>query len=510
MSVDGEEIARFASTAPEQRNRTRWDERSLDLARFANRTVEVTFGVDGDLPGVFGAPALRDATYREERPNVLLVSIDTLRADRLGSYGYENARTPRLDAFAERSVRFANVRSQAPYTLPSHTSMLSGQVPSVHGIQMGGQVISNVRSPLLPRILSERGYRTLALTGGGFLNADFGFDKGFDGFTIIDPLRQPESKYLTKLSETDPARCSDELIAENGVGRIHEFLRESRDEPFFLFLHTYTVHDYDPPASHDRCAERGCTNARTDWRDFRLLPNPDGSMPDPVPATEDDRQHLSHRYDDALTYVDELLGTVFDELDRLGLRDDTIVVVTTDHGEEMLERGFVQHGKTLYEEVTRIPLIVAAPGLEGRVEPREAMTIDIVPTVLQRMAIPAPEHMQGIDLFGADRERPIWSEIHDSFVNKLTLREDGWKLIHNPPDEEVLFRAEQEFELYDLSTDPDERNNLAASRLEYVQKLREKLDRMHTLFDAKGRSLGEVGSGVVDNETQAQLKDLGY
>ena len=513
LSVDGTEVRRVETTAPSALGETRWRDETVDLSRWAGETVEIELAVEGDLPGVFGAPTLRDAGFRSDRPNLLLVSIDTLRADRVGCYGGPDGTTPRLDAFAAQGVRFANATSQAPYTLPAHATLFTGQVPTVHGIQRGGQVLSSERSPVLARILSERGYRTKAMTGGGFLNADFGFDKGFDAFTVIDPLRDPGSRYLAKLVQDDPGRFSTALIRENGTDGVRAFLRESRDAPFFLFLHTYTVHDYDPPASHRRCDARGCTSERTDWRPFRIVPNEERPLEAwrPRPVTEEDRAHLSHLYDDALAYVDELLGGILDELATLGLDESTIVVVTTDHGEELFDRGFVQHGKTLYEELMRVPMLLRAPGLSPRVVTAPAMTMDLAPTLLRLTGIPPDARMQGVDLLSpALAERASWSEIRDAFVHRYALRDASWKLIHSPHDDEVCLPAPVEWELYDLENDAAERRNLAGDEETRLETMRELLERHLEAFRAVAEQLGDVGAGEIDPETQLQLEALGY
>ena len=511
VTIDGEEVATCAGSGEvaESQADLRWHDHSIGLSAHAGETVDFTFFASGDLPVAFGAPTVRDRDFVAERPNLVLVSIDTLRRDRVSCYGYEEKTTPRIDEFARGAIVFDDAHCQAPYTLPSHATMFSGQFPSVHGIQAGGHVLSGARSPLLARTLSDAGYRTQAFTGGGFLNPDFGFDKGFDGFVNVDPLRQRGSKFLTELSRREPDRYPPELVNALGPQRVREWLREHSDEPFFLFVHTYTVHDYDPPDGFNRCEARGCTNDTLDIRNYKLGPKRGWN---PHPYTEDERAHLGHLYDDSLRYIDREVGVLLDEIDRLGLDENTIVVITTDHGEEMLERGFVQHGKTLYDEIGRIPMIVRIPGEAARRVDSPAMLVDLMPTLMAHMGIPRDPRMQGIDLLSvANTERPVWSEIRDAFVHRYAMRDESdWKLIHNPADDTVHFPGELEWELYDLTDDPGERTNLVDRERDRFDVLRARLESKRAALAKIGAGLGEIGTGELDPATAAQLRKLGY
>lgn len=512
VSVSGEEVVNEEILSPTRLVDTRWRKLNVDLTEFAGQAVRVTLSNEGDLPGVFGAAQIREAELSpadKERLNLVLISIDTLRSDHLGSYGYEEETSPNLDALAERSVRFSNVISQGPWTLPSHASLFSGQFSSVHGIRHLGHVLSSTRSPVLARILSDQGYRTQAFTGGGFVNPLFGFDKGFDGFRNMDPLRQRDSAFLLKQVENEPERYSKELIAENGPGAIKDWLSANGEQPFFLFLHTYTVHDYDPPKEFARCAERGCTHPFDDWHKYRLRTKSGWKT---RPYTEANRQHLNHTYDDSLLYVDHLLGDIFEHMDSLGLSENTIIAITSDHGEELLERGFVQHGKRLYEEGMRIPILLHVPGVEPAVDERHVMQIDLMPTLLAALGLEPDVRTQGIDLLDKNApERVTWSEVRDPFAHRYTARSaEGWKLIHSPPDDTVGFENLVEWELYDLNRDAGELHNLAASELEAFATMQVELERMRELNRVLSENMEAVGSGEMSDELASQLKDLGY
>ena len=522
VRVDGEECIRERASTSGDAAELRWREQTVDLARFAGRAVEVELAVEGGLPGLFGGPLVRDTAAAPALRNVLLVSIDTLRADHVGCYGYDGGTTPNLDALARRGILFRRAVSQAPYTLPAHATILSGQFPSVHRAERPSDQLSLQRSPLLAQTLARAGLRTQAFTGGVFLNADFGFDKGFDAFDPIDPLRPRESSFFAELVARSAARedrphrpweppfaVPAELLDERGPEHVLGWLDAHADEAFFLLLHTYVVHDYDPPAGWLDCAARGCTSERVDYNEYKISR---GLGWQARPVSDADRAHLVHRYDAALRYADDVLGRLLARLEELGIAERTVVVVTSDHGEEFFERGFVQHGKTLYEELLSVPLVLAVPGVAPRVVDEPVMTADVAPTILAALGLPPDPRMQGIDLLGRDLAgRGAWSEVHDDFVHKEAwLDPSGWKLIHAPPDESVVFPSEREWSLFDLGRDPGERAELSAAEARRFAELRARRERQRATLDDIARELGASEAGELSAETQAQLRQLGY
>ncbi len=522
VRVGGKEVLRSKEAVTGTLAESRWREHAIDLSANAGEEVELELALEGDLPGMFGAPVVRDSSAKTSALNLLLVSIDTLRADHVGCYGYGGGTTPNLDALARRGTLFRRVISQAPYTLPSHATMFSGQFPSIHGVQRPTDILSSLRSPILTQILADAGHRTQAFTGGVFLNADFGFAKGFDGFDSIDPMRHPESKFFRDLISRaralekqphrgwdPPAVLTEALVRERGPEHVLKWLGEHADEPFFVFVHTYVVHDYDPPPGYLSCHEQGCTSDREDFSEFWLTRGKEW-----VPhAVEDaDRAHLVHRYDAALRYVDGVLGRLVSRLEELGLAERTVVVVTSDHGEEFFERGFVQHGKTLFEELLRVPLVMRVPGRTPRVIEEPVMAVDAAPTILAALGLPPDPRMQGIDLLRGDpAERLIWSEIHDDFVHKYALVDPaGRKVIHAPPDDTVVFPAARTWSFFDLAADPKERHELAEDARPGFAELRASLERQRMALKELAESLAAVEEGEVSEETLQQLRQLGY
>ena len=507
MRVEGEEVRRVEVPLTARTLEARWRDVEADLSRWAGEAVTVELGVDGPAPGAFGAPSLRGTPPGARRPNVLLVSIDTLRADHVGAYGYERNTTPHLDALAASGILFTDCTAQAPYTLPSHVSMFSGQLASVHGVQEAGFAISAARTPMLAEMLNRRGYVTQAFTGGGYVSPVFGFARGFDGYCNIDSFRHGSSKHLQTMIEAQPDMVSRELFEEYGPARIEEWITDHRNDPFFLFLHTYAVHDFDPPPGY---IERFPEEIQSELDDFFDYFNYAYILEHGI--SDEDLAYIVRHYDAAVLYVDEVIGSVLAHLEKLGLREDTIVVVTSDHGKELTERGIIGHGVTLYEELTRVPLIVSVPGRAPAVVTTPVMSIDLAPTILAALGLPPDERMQGIDLLhGPPPPRAIWSEVSDTLAHKFAVRDQAsWKLIHGPPDREVLFKNEVPFELFHLDDDPGERTNLYAPDDERSRRLARMVKELRTSYGELGRALGAAGEGGLDAVTLAQLKQLGY
>jgi arylsulfatase A-like enzyme len=506
VRVDGVECLR-ASTAPRAPADTSWQDVEVELDSYAGRRVRLELGLEGPLPGLFGSPEVLDRAAAPAGWNVLLVSIDTLRADRVGAYGAATGATPHVDALAREGVLFEDASANAPYTLPAHATLFSGQFARVHGVEDRGRLLSPGRSPVLARMLAARGYRTQAFAAGGFLAPDFGFHAGFDGFAIVDPLRHPGSRYFADFRREYPEQNPSAWEAEPGVERVKRWIGAHVDEAFFLFLHTYEVHDYDPPPGTTACASEGCTSSLADHREL-LFPR----RTEKLPGTPEDRAHLGHLYDAALRHVDAELGAILAELERLGLARRTLVVVTSDHGEELFERGHLQHGKTLYDEVLRIPLVLRVPGAAPRSVSTPAMQVDVAPTILAALGFPLDPRMQGLDLLGETRgPRSIWAEVDDHFVQKASLRLDGWKLVHGPQGAAVSIPNEREWELYDLAGDPGEQRDVAEREPARLAKLRAELEAFEAHLRVAGEALGPIESGSELDERMERLLDhLGY
>jgi len=501
VSADGRELLARAFTVPVHAADSRWEAVEHPLAQ---GTATLELALEGSAPLVVGAPLVRTSAPPPPSPSVLLISIDTLRADRVGAYASGLDTTPVLDRLARAGVLCRDASAPSPYTLPSHTTLLTGQLPSVHGVVAHERRLSAARSTSLAEVLGRAGYATRAFTSGGFVNAAFGLDRGFEGFSRVDPLRERDSHAFRRLVQDHGPELAARLLDEQGFAGVERWLRARQAERFFLFLHTYTVHDYDVPRRYLRCEELGCARPQ--------FPPRTRTAEEAAAFTPEMRAHAQHVYDASLRYSDERIGQILTLLDELGLAASTLVVVTSDHGEEFFEHGALQHGRTLYEELLRVPLILAGPGLAPRVLERPAMLVDVVPTVLARLGMPCPEHVQGVDLLGpAWPERAIWSEVDDRFAHKYALRlEQGRKTIHGPPTPGIQFPNERDWEEFDLTNDPREEHDLAGAGDPEREGARRRLMEMRAALEELGASLGKLGEGELGTSTLEELDELGY
>jgi arylsulfatase A-like enzyme len=368
--------------------------------------------------------------------NLIIISIDTLRADRLGCYGYGRPTSPNIDALAGRGLRFANVIAESPWTLPSHMSLFTGLHPSSHGVYDAKFRLAE-KIPTMAEVLKIHGFRTFGYTGGGFVSGRFGFSRGFEIYQENkDPIRVKARDLRSSLD-----------AASQKIGRL------GSNERYFLFVHTYDVHcPYHPPSEYslmfatrplqDRLETAGFCD-----RDFNRRSLTSGQI-----------HHISDQYDAGIRAADEDIARFVRRLGELGAFEDTVFVLTSDHGEELKEHGRIGHTHSLHAELLKIPLIILAPGVEPDVVEEGAGLVDLMPTLLDLLGIEAPPS-QGRSLVAfmaggqQDRlNRPLYSEL-DRFVQLRSVVRGRHHLIAKLVDEERW--------LYDLKTDPAEQTNLA-------------------------------------------------
>lgn len=450
----------------------------------------------------------------EEAPNVLLISIDTLRADHLGSYGHGRNISPNLDRLAAEGVRFSSAISHSPWTTPSHMSLMTSLHPSSHTVtqgwpefvrfrdQRGGYRILPEGITTLAELLQSNGYYTRALTGGRTVGGNLGFDRGFDEYVDGSPKLQPStwSQLVTWIS--DPT------------------LR-----PLFLFFHTFEVHA--PYLRTSDVLPLLSPEAGQALEAF-IESDPDmseGKLKKYLMDNELFRPEITSRlYDGGIRSTDWFLGRLFDELNRLDLWDETVIVVTSDHGEEFADhrprKFYGVHCDTLYDELIHVPLIFRAPGrfTEGRVVRRQVSLVDVAPTLLELVDIPIPSQMQGTSLIA-------WMESDDeptpssrTFSEALcvgpewkSLRTERYKYIvgFEEKKERTGIPGEPEWEkLFDLKKDPEEKTNLASLNAPLLKGMRSRL------FNFFLREVIPQGTGErrleVDPQLEQQLRALGY
>ncbi len=374
----------------------------------------------------------------DSRPNLLLVTFDTTRADRLGCYGFEGARTPYIDSLASEGTVFLNTYAQAPQTLPSHTSLMTGHYTITHNVLSNGQRLDD-RVLTLAEILSAEGYQTGAIVATAALLSDFNLDQGFE--TYDDHFDEPGLlagfKNFFRLISRSKVNPTTTRRADRVADLAGRWLKSAKqkERPFFLW-----VHFFDPHAPY------------VHRRDF--------AKPDEVSTEENS---LQASYINEVAFTDHYLGRVLGDLGRLGLERNTLTVFTADHGESLGEHGYFGHRRELYEEIIRIPLIWRLPFKikAGDVIEGPAMSIDVVPTVLTLLDVEyRPEAFAGRDLFALDRSR---HRKVFSMAVKLFTKEPIRTALRYGPNKYIRFDERSRNKLFGIDRDPYEEHNLIQS-----------------------------------------------
>jgi arylsulfatase A-like enzyme len=433
------------------------------------------------------ALALSTLSCHREPPrprNVILILVDTLRADHLGAWGYARPTSPNLDAFARESVQFKNARSQASCTFPSANSILTSRWPAAFLGQPDQAMGIPAGVPSLAEILRSRGFHTVAVSASAVVrkspsrfNPKGGFDRGFDVF-------QEDCVW-------QPAECvSREASAHLRRG----------EKPLFLYLHYIDPHGpYRPPPSwqhrfatgapEKEWVRKGDPNPIGDWL-YKGKPNPG--------LTPGDLQHLKDLYDEEIAYFDSQFAELLRSLRASGLLDDSLVILTADHGEEFLEHGDVKHCRNVFDTTVHVPILVRIPGVGGKTVSRPVQNLDLVPTILDYLGVKARgDRFDGRSLRAEIERKERPEELQYSLMGELRGISDGrFKLIESlagaaPPA------------LFDLQADPGETKNVLAAERRAYARLRD---------DLAAWLARTEGKGAVDaaREAQKRLKSLGY
>jgi len=420
---------------------------------------------------------------------VFLIVIDTCRADHLSCYGYEHPTTPGIDLLASNAVRFSHAISQSPWTLPSVASLLTSTYPSIHGatgtIKEGFHRLEHGTPAAL--ILQREGYLTQAFINNSFFYPGFGLNAGFTGY--------------------DNFRCSNSQIRNAGetcrlaVDWLERVMGEDKKR-IFLFLHLFDPHlDYAPPPP---------------FQSKFIPPGIETSFSGPVSldtvtaigreggTTLGNLTYIISQYDGEIAYCDHVLGSFFEQLKRIGLYEEALIILTSDHGEEFLEHRGLDHGHTLFDELIHVPLIIKMPGSEkaGNVIPNQVRLIDVMPTIFDILRLSLPDDFKGRSLLPLIREGesgtdlPAFSEALLYGAEKKSLRDRGYKFIFNPSGRQHL--------LFDLSGDPQEQNNLSGSMPGKSTKMLSQLKGFLAEDHAPGKKVD------LDKETLENLRSLGY
>ncbi len=437
------------------------------------------------LPGACSTDSAEELSGPGAPRNWILISLDTLRPDRLGVYGHDRDTSPALDALAAEGVVFDDAIATSPWTLPSHASLLTGLYPNRHVVRDHDSLLpADVRTAA--EVLAAADFTTMAVASSPLLGPEYGLARGFERFRMCSPLGESLGAY--RRVENRARAVTDAAL---------ELLEARGDDPFFLFLHYYDAHtDYAPdPQYRERFVDTPA--GALDGRIESLSAVRSGEL---FPGAQD-VAHVVQLYDAEVRQLDDQLARLFDYLAKSGLDEDTLVVVTSDHGEEFLEHGSVLHSRTYYEEVIRIPLILRGPGVAaGRRASGLASLVDVLPTALGLLGIPVLAELPGRDLLGpADPERVVFAE--GDYLNERgntfrMARSADYKLIHNA--------YSGQSRLVDFAWDPDERRDSTGRAPEAVAELRAHLD----AYLAENREPGVAPEA--SEERLEQLRQLGY
>ena len=402
--------------------------------------------------------------FRPAPRNLLLISIDTLRADRVGSYGYAAAQTPHLDALARVGLRFAQATTVVPLTLPAHSSLLTGTFPAWHGVRDNGGFYLGDEQITLAEVLRARGYRTGGFVGAFVLDRRWGIGQGFDRFFDEFDFEQFDEAPSMDYIQRPGGEVVDQAIA---------WIAEDRDRPFFAFVHLYDPHTpYQAPEP------------------FRSH----------FPAT------MHGAYDAEVAAADAYVGRLLTTLGADGRLADTLVVVVGDHGEMLGEHGEQQHGFFIYDAAARIPLIMAGPGVPAREVKEQVRIVDVMPTALDWLAVPAPSAVQGTSLrpLASGNTRLDLVAHTETWVPRYHY---GWSELQSIQDGRFKYIRAPRPELYDLAIDHAERVNLAETQPQRVAAF----DRALTDLVARTtRSGAPDGPQRIDPEVEERLMALGY
>ena len=479
----------------------KWADRTVPLSDFAGKSGRFRFrvAVQGEAGSwsfpVWGNPTIWERRPRpKDSPNLVLLSVDTLRADHLPTYGYHRDTAPFIDEhFGKGGTVFERAYSAATTTGPSHMTLLTGLDQASHGV-LGDDFRSRLpdRAKTLAQILREAGFETGAFTENGPMSADRGFGRGFDQFT--------ENKGNARFGEMQG-------FVEKTLSDGAKFLRDNKDKRVFLFLHTFQVHTpYLPPEKYQKL------------------------FPEPLPREH--RIRPAHRptlYDQEIRYTDDVLRQFVRDLDAPGVWDNTLFILVSDHGEAFGEHGLLFHGGVPYDEVLSVPLLLRGPGVPPAKRIAETVgLIDVTPTALELLRVEEPDGMLGrslVPLLRGDDEpeewksRPVFSEASNGTATNLRSTIRGitvpTAIVVHDGDRKFIRRSNQKHELFDLAEDPGEKKNLWSPSHEATSELIELTDG-YKKKGAEVRATLEAETGptapaqVLDPAQQQKLRALGY
>lgn len=443
-------------------------------------------------------------------PNVILISLDTVRRDRLGCYGNQDAHTPNLDRLAAMGTVFTQAYSPSSWTKPAHASLFTGRYPVSHGAQGYTDIIAP-RATTLPESLQALGYHTLATVSAPPLNSLYGFDRGFDAYDDYTyELDRMCNLFLRGNAGEVKIHSGDTASLITTAAMLSWSRRQQPDRPYFYFVNYFDAHhNYLPVGPFNAKSRTGY------YGDFWGMVDGwvDGANPVDITRHRVDRERLLSLYDDEIAAVDKQVAVWTMRAEKTNQLDKTFFVVFGDHGEEFMEHASLTHGHGLYEEVLQVPFILCGPGVpKGKRIDTPVSLVDVLPTLLALVGQPVPEGLDGVNLVPLLRNRPIptrpiFASLHLEAFEGYAVRLGDEKLILNTRDQVAM--------LYDLAKDPMEQTDLAKERPERVQALQQLIVRHEDAQRQKGLSL-DAGATVTQESLPTlealmeQLRAMGY
>ncbi|HEY2930822.1 MAG TPA: sulfatase-like hydrolase/transferase [Acidobacteriota bacterium] len=396
-------------------------------------------------------------------PNVVLITVDTLRPDHLGCYGYSAARTSAIDGLAAEGIRFRTVVAQVPLTLPSHCTILTGTYPMLHGVRDNAGYRLPSSFTTLAEIFRSRHYRTAAFVGSYVLHSKFGLNQGFEFYDDqIQGIASPGG--IRNLNQLE--RRAGEVM-QRAAGWI-----ENARPPFFVWVHLYDPHDpYDPPAPFNR-------------------------------------DYAGHPYDGEIAYADSEIARLIAALRRRNLYADTVMVLTSDHGESFGEHGEFTHGYYIYDSTLLVPLIIKpAEMMKARVIDQQVRTVDIAPTILQMLALPKHEQMQGTGLLGLMLGQST-APAQEAYSETYYPAQFGWSSLKSLRSRDLKYIEAPRPEFFDLKIDPRESSNRLEQNSARAGQMKERLKSLERSLAPRGGAIER--SRFASPETLEKLAALGY
>jgi arylsulfatase A-like enzyme/Flp pilus assembly protein TadD len=404
------------------------------------------------------------AAQVQRDPNVVVVTIDTLRADHLGCYGYKQIRTPNIDALAAESARFERAYTPVPVTLPAHTAIFTGTYPTLSGMHDFSGNKLNPNQSTLASVLKQHGYATAAVIGSAVLDSRFGLNQGFDFYYDHFDFNRLQESNLEEMERPG------NVVADVAL----DWLGKNYKASFFLWMHLYDPHyPYRPPAPYSD-------------------------------------QYKDRLYDGEIAFADSQVGRLIAFLKAKGLYQNTLIVLTGDHGESLGEHGEKTHGFFVYNATLHVPVIIHLPGNDtAKVLPELVSLTDLMPTVLQVLKVDIPSQVQGRSLLPLmtptpKKEVDSRSLYAETFLPRIHF---NWSELRSVETEKYQFIQAPKPELYDLSTDPAETRNLYADKKAVAGELHARLNALIHQYSADHELAEKTG---LDPALMERLKSLGY